>query len=148
MGIPISFSLMDFERFFLWVLVCKCICTFYFKGKTGINNVKQINKQANKQTNKQTNKNTNTTFVNLRRVYFSIFILCEIIHTWKVCLDNNMTLFLKVCVLKISQYSKENTCVGVSFLIKLQVWSPREKKRLQHSFLPMNITKFSRTAFL
>ena len=140
MGIPISFSLMDFERFFLWVLVCKCICTFYFKGKTGINNVKQI-----KQTNKQTNKHY---LCESQKSILFHFILCEIIHTWKICLDNNMTLFLKVCVLKISQYSKENTCVGVSFLIKLQVWSPREKKRLQHSFLPMNITKFSKTAFL
>ena len=145
MGIPISFSLMDFERFFLWVLVCKCICTFYFKGKTGINNVKQINKQANKQTNKQKYKHY---LCESQKSILFHFILCEIIHTWKICLDNNMTLFLKVCVLKISQYSKENTCVGVSFLIKLQVWSPREKKRLQHSFLPMNITKFSRTAFL
>ena len=41
-------------------------------------------------------------------------------------------------VLKILQYSQENTCVGVLFNVK---------KRLQHMF-PVNIAKFSKTAFL
>ena len=141
MGIPISFSLRDFERFFLWVLVCKCICTFYFKGKTGINNVKQIKK-------KKTNKQTNTTFVNVRRVYFSILFYARSFIVERSTLDNNMTLFLKVCVFKNFAIFKGKHCVGVSFLINLQVWSPREKKRLQHSFFPMNIAKFSWTAFL
>ena len=33
-----------------------------------------------------------------------------------------MEVFYKKMFLKISQNPKENTCVGVSFLIKLQAW--------------------------
>ena len=38
-------------------------------------------------------------------------------------------------VIKFSQYSQENTCVG-------------EKKRLQHRSFPVNIAKFLRTPIL
>ena len=111
MGIPISFSLMDFKRFFLWVLVCKCICTFYFKGKTGINNVKQI-----KKINKQINKQTNTTFVNLRRVYFSILFYARSFILERSTLDNNMTLFLKVCVFKnFAVFKGKHLCWSLFF---------------------------------
>ena len=45
----------------------------------------------------------------------------------------------KKVVLKISQYSQENSYVGDCNLIK---------KRLQYSCFPTNIAKFLRTAFL
>ena len=56
---------------------------------------------------------------------------------------------LKQVLLRISQYSQENTCVELSFLIKLQalglenVFETFLQKRLQ----VVNIAKFLRTAF-
>ena len=44
---------------------------------------------------------------------------------------------------KISQYSQENACVGLSSLIKSFM-----KKRLQHRCFPVNIAKFLRTPIL
>ena len=44
--------------------------------------------------------------------------------------------------LKISQNSRENACIGVSFLIKLQALG------LQHRCFPVNFVKFLRTTFL
>ena len=44
---------------------------------------------------------------------------------------------VKMVVLKISQLSHENTCVGVSFLIKLQVF-----RELQYRYFPVKFTKF------
>ena len=50
---------------------------------------------------------------------------------------------------KISKCSQENTCVRVSFLIKLQAWGLQiYLKRLCHRCFPLNFTKFSRTSFL
>ena len=49
-------------------------------------------------------------------------------------------LFRKKLFLNILQNSKEYACVGVCFLIKLQLI----KKRLQHKSFPVNIAKFLR----
>ena len=56
----------------------------------------------------------------------------------------------KLVFLKISQYLQENSCVGVSFFIKLQAWRSAFllKKRFQHRCFPVNIAKFLRAAFL
>ena len=52
----------------------------------------------------------------------------------------------KQMILKIPQYSQENTCVGMSFSkIALKFFI---KKRLQHRYFPVNIAKFLRTAFV
>ena len=60
-----------------------------------------------------------------------------------------LQMFFKIDVLKNSQYSQENTCVGVSFLIKLLASRPATllKKRLQHRCFPVNIENFLRTPF-
>ena len=52
-------------------------------------------------------------------------------------------------LLKIPHYSQEHTCIGISFLIKLQAFRPAMllKKRLQHSCFPVTIAKCLRTAF-
>ena len=54
----------------------------------------------------------------------------------------------KTLVLKMSQYSQEITCVGVSFLKKFghQACSFIRKK-LQHKCFPVNVAKFLRTPF-
>ena len=55
---------------------------------------------------------------------------------------------LKKVFLKYSQKSQENTCVGVSFFIKLQTRSLQiYYKRLQHRCFPANFAKFLRTPF-
>ena len=57
--------------------------------------------------------------------------------------------FLKVGVLlKVTQYSQENTCVGVSFFNKFPVLQACKfiKEKLQQCF-PMDIAKCLRTAF-
>ena len=55
----------------------------------------------------------------------------------------------KNVVLKFLQNSQENTCVGVSFLIKLQALDLQLdlKKRIQHRCFPMNNAKFLITVF-
>ena len=50
---------------------------------------------------------------------------------------------VKMVLLKISQYSQENTCVRVSFNKGAGLY----KKRHQHRCFPVNITKFLRTTF-
>ena len=45
--------------------------------------------------------------------------------------------YVKKVVLKISQLSQENTCIGVSFLIKLQVF-----RKLQYRYFPVKFAKF------
>ena len=47
------------------------------------------------------------------------------------------TCYVKKVLLKISQHLQENTCVGVSFLIK----------RLQYRCFPLNFAKFLKTTF-
>ena len=56
---------------------------------------------------------------------------------------------VKKLFLEISQNSQENTCVRVSFLIKLQA-TPATllKKRLWQRCFPVNFAKFLRTPFL
>ena len=53
---------------------------------------------------------------------------------------------IKKLFLKILQYSQENTCVGVSFLVKIRAFSPVKKTSTQT--FPMNIVKFLRTPVL
>ena len=55
----------------------------------------------------------------------------------------------KESFLKISQYSKESTCAGVFFneAAGLQACN-FIKKRLQHTYFPVNIAKFLKTPFL
>ena len=60
---------------------------------------------------------------------------------------------VKNVLLEISQNSQENTCDGVSFLIKLQALGLRPaatllKKRLWHRCFPVNFAKFIRAPFL
>ena len=56
---------------------------------------------------------------------------------------------IKTLLLKILQYSWENTCVGLPFLMKMQAFSPVNfEKRLQHKCFPVNIVKFLRTPAL
>ena len=54
-------------------------------------------------------------------------------------------IFFKKVYLKISQYSLENTCVGVSLLIQLQVCK-FIKKRFQDMCFSVNMAKFLLTA--
>ena len=50
--------------------------------------------------------------------------------------------------LKIAQNSHENTCVGVSFLIKWYPWDLQfYQKRLRHRCFPVNVAKLLRTPF-
>ena len=59
---------------------------------------------------------------------------------------------VKKVFLKILQISQENICVGVLFLIMLEVACLRAcnffKKRLQHSYFPVTFVKFLRTPIL
>ena len=55
---------------------------------------------------------------------------------------------IKKVFLEILQNSQENTCVRVSFLIKLQAWpATLLKKKLWHKCFPVNYVKFLRTPF-
>ena len=58
-------------------------------------------------------------------------------------------MLFKVVILKFSWISQENTCVGVSFLLKLVVFKACNfiKKRLQHRCFPVICEKFLRTLF-
>ena len=55
----------------------------------------------------------------------------------------------KKAVLKTSQNSQENSCVGVSFFNKVADLRPATlfKKTLQHRCFPVNFLKFLRTPF-
>ena len=55
---------------------------------------------------------------------------------------------LKKLFLKFSQYSQENTCVGVSFLITIQVVSAATllKNGIRHRCFHVNIAKLLRTS--
>ena len=62
----------------------------------------------------------------------------------------NRRRFIKKLFLKISQYSQENNCAGVSFLIKMQTFMPAtllKRYSATQVFLD-NIAKFLRTAIL
>ena len=62
--------------------------------------------------------------------------------------NSHPEVFCKKVLLKILQYSQENTCVRVSFLIKLQP-APAAllKKRLWQRRFSVNFAKFLRTPF-
>ena len=78
---------------------------------------------------------------------------------WQMFRDRPVTLIKKVvqrCSVEklfweISQNPQENTCVRVSFLIRLQALGFRPatllKKRLWYRCFPVNVAKFLRTAF-
>ena len=59
-------------------------------------------------------------------------------------------MFYKKTVLKISQYSQENVCVGVVFnkVAGLRPATLLKKKPQPRSYNPVNIEKFSRTPIL
>ena len=63
---------------------------------------------------------------------------------FRKCIMNRCS--IKKPFLKILQYSQENTCVGVSFLVKIRAFSPVKKTPTQT--FPMNIVKFLRTPVL
>ena len=78
--------------------------------------------------------------LNIFWLRFMIKIFSEFIHIeavdWRCSVKN--------VFLKISQNSQENTCVEVSFLIKLQAWLVTLLKKR----FPVNFAKFLRTLFL
>ena len=51
-------------------------------------------------------------------------------------------------LLEILQNSHENTCVRVSFLIKLQTSDKQKVNMCWHRYFPVNFAKFLRTPFL
>ena len=53
-------------------------------------------------------------------------------------------MFFKIAVLKILQYSQENTCAGVAALKAFKFII----KRRQYRRFPVSVAKFLRTAFL
>ena len=76
---------------------------------------------------------------------FMINIFSEFIHIEAVARRCS----LKNVVLKISQNSLENTCVAISFLIKVQARpATLLKKRLQNRCFPVNFVKYLRTLLL
>ena len=48
--------------------------------------------------------------------------LVQVVCKETVCTDRHLRCFIKKMLLKSSQNSQENACVGVSFLINLQAW--------------------------
>ena len=84
--------------------------------------------------------------------YKKVFLQISEIHrkaTALECFLNEVAgvrqIFFKKVHLKISQYSLENTCVGVSLLIQLQVCK-FIKKRFQDMCFSVNMAKFLLTA--
>ena len=56
--------------------------------------------------------------------------------------------YAKQVFLKLWQNSQENTCAGVSLIIKLQAQPATSlKKRLRHRYFPVNFAKFLGTPF-
>ena len=86
-----------------------------------------------------TEQNWNMTVVELYFCHCSIFM----------ARSSHRRISTKKDVLKISQYSQENTCVGVFFnkVSDLQACN-FIKKRLQHRCFPVKFAKFLRTAIL
>ena len=77
-----------------------------------------------------------------------ILLFCR--NSVKSCEAATRGVLCKKVFLEILQNSQENTCAGVSFLIKLQASKPATllKKRLWRRCFPVNFVKFLRTAFL
>ena len=48
--------------------------------------------------------------------------LIQVVCTETICTERHLRSFIKKMLLKISQNSQGNACVGVSFLINLQAW--------------------------
>ena len=86
-----------------------------------------------------------------QKVFWTGIVSVQISCNTKSYLQNlPPELFYEKAVLKPSQNLQENTCVGVSFLAKVQAWRPAAllKKRLQHRCFPKNIVKFLRPPIL
>ena len=81
----------------------------------------------------------------------------QILSSWEI-LTNYSTIFrsshrrcfINKAIPNILWYSQENTCAGVYFLIKLQVYHACNfiEKRLQHRYYLANIRKFIRRTIL
>ena len=68
---------------------------------------------------------------------------------WEEDRSSHWRCSIKKVFLKKIQNSQENTCVGVSFLIKLQAMPAAFlKKRLWYMYFPVNFAKFLRAPFL
>ena len=64
-----------------------------------------------------------------------------------IILRSSLLFFKKRCFQKFRKNSQENTCVRVSFLMKLQASANNLKKRLRHRCFPVNFATFLRTPF-
>ena len=80
---------------------------------------------------------------------FWFFVDCFV--TSALSRSSHLEVFVKKVFLEISENSQENTCVRVSFLVKLQTFmrpATLLKKRLWHRCFPVNFAKFIKTRFL
>ena len=79
----------------------------------------------------------------------SLFSLLVFVQSHMVR-SSHLEVFYKKVVLEILQNSQENTCPGVSFLLKFagQRCVTLLKMGLWHRCFPMNFVKFLRTSFL
>ena len=80
---------------------------------------------------------------------FWFFVDCFV--TSALSRSSHLEVFVKKVFLEISENSQENTCVRVSFLVKLQTFmrpATLLKKRFWHRCFPVNFAKFIKTRFL
>ena len=79
---------------------------------------------------------------------FWLFVDCFVTST--LSRSSHLEVFVKKVFLEILENSQEDTCVRVSFLIKLQTFmrpATLLKKRLWHRCFPVNFAKFIKTRF-
>ena len=77
-------------------------------------------------------------------------LLVTLIFTFSILYRNiDSQMFFKICITKLSQILKENTCHGVSFFQKLQVWRPTTLSKRDSSTggLLWNLQNFLKTTF-
>ena len=82
--------------------------------------------------------------------FYKIFCVWSLL-AWEISLNrsSHRRCSIKKLFLKISQYSQENTCVGIFFLIKLQPYRPATLlKETPTQVFPVNISKFLRIPIL
>ena len=78
-------------------------------------------------------------------------VMCNVMKANVIsCYRSQRMCSIKKLFLKISQYSQKNTCVGISFLIKVAglMHASLLKKRLWHRRFPVNFTVFKNTFFI
>ena len=89
--------------------------------------------------------------LNISRYYASAFWKTDLgffsIYNTLKCKSSQQRCIKKL-LLKISQYSQKNTCIGASFSIELSKACNFIKKRLQHECFPVNHAKYLRTRIL